>query len=60
MTRKSLIIFVLSFSLFTFFLMSQELPFSEILKVETELTSGNLGVRTVESLGFRYTGSKKN
>ena len=49
MTRKSLIIFVLSFSLFTFFLMSQELPFSEILKVETELTSGNLGVRTLKA-----------
>lgn len=54
MTRRSLLVFIFSFSFLSVSLMSQDLPFSDISIVEDEFTSGNVASRMVEGLGFRY------
>lgn len=54
MIRKIFLTSVFSFTLFTTALFSQELPFADISKTESEFTSGNIAARMVEGLGFRY------
>lgn len=54
MIRLLLITLMFSFSFLSVSLISQELPFSDISKVEKDYTAGNVAARMVEGLGFRY------